>query len=226
MKDKELFRLLVFSLFINGIVFCVNLKGYATVSVTDFGAKGDLTPLNSVNTVSNSTTIFCAGANFVDSDVGKLVEVFNGGTWRGTSNETLLVSIAAVSSPTTIIASAPAGATANGLHGIYATDSTVGFSNAIANCAIPTDTILIPSGNYLLVCSNVNASQYGGVILRRGGITFQGEGHPTLTGTGGWRDNANGVVERGHMFLMLSPMTNDFPLIFSNLDLDGGTSRS
>ena len=196
---------------------------FGVVDVTNFGAKGDLLTLPVIDTVSNSTQIVCPGSSFVSSDVGKLVEVFNGGAWRGTSNETLLVSIAAVSSPTTIIASAPAGATANGLHGIYATDSTVGFSKAIANCSIPTDTVLVPSGNYLLVTTNVNSYWLGGVILRRGGITFQGEGHPTLTGMGGWRDNANGVGERGHLLLMLSPMTNDYPLIFTNLDFDGGT---
>jgi len=204
-----------------------------TLNVTDFGAKGDLLTLSSVNTASNSTTLICPGANFSATDINKLVEVFGGGTWRGISNETLVAFITTVSSPSTITISTAAGTTANGLTGVYGTDSAIGFNSAIAACAIPTGTIVIPGGNYLLVSRDLIYGHdfvypgYGlgptAIPLTRGGITFIGQGNAILTGCGGWK-NLDSQGKRGEIFGLAAPMINDYPLVFTNLTFDGGVA--
>lgn len=195
----------------------------ADINVKNFGAVGDYLTLNGVNVVSNSTAIACPGAAFLPSDTNKIIEVFNAGIFRSVSNETLVAVIVSVSSPSNVTVSVPAGRTANGLAGCYGTDNRPAFSNAVAACSMPTDTVVIPSGNYLLIDTNIDDPWVAGVVLMRGGITFEGQGNAVLVGQGGWRDTANGAGVRGALFIMLSPMTNDYPLVFTNLTFYGGT---
>ncbi len=199
-----------------------------SVNVTNFGAKGDLLTLSTIKVTSNSTAIVCPGARFVAADTNKLIEVFGGGTWRGVSNETLITYISAVSSPSNITVLTPAGATGNGLTGFYGTDDLPAFSNAVMACSTPTATITIPAGNYLIVPRELINGYNGSyspaaLLLRRGGITFAGQGSVTLTGSGGWR-NFGGNCERGATFGIQAPVTNDYPLVFTNLTLDGGVA--
>src|ERR1700722_10483143 len=127
-----------------------SLQAQTTINIADYGAFGDLTGLAGVSVVSNSCEVDCAGANFGSGDNNKLLEVFGGGAWCGVSNQTLIVYITNVLSPTSVQVSQPAGVTASGLSGCYGTDDAIGFSNAIANAPFPAATIMIPAGNYLM----------------------------------------------------------------------------
>ncbi len=228
MKINKLFCSLLCLILVNGGLFALADSATASIIVTNYGAKGDLLTLKGVSVVSNSTAIVCPSANFVISDINKLIEVWNAGAFRSVSNETLVATITAISSPSNITVSIAAGRTATGLAGVYGTDNRPAFSNAVAACAVPTDTIIIPEGNYLLIDTNRDGWTYGagwhaGVILFRGGITFEGQGNVVLTSQGGWRNDSAGVANREMLFLMLSPMTNNYPLVWKNLTLDGGT---
>jgi len=238
MKNKNIFSRL----------FCPALAGWLMLghvdsghaqnypNVTNYGAIGDLLALTNVDTISNSTSLVCPGANFLPTDTNKLIEVFGGGFWRGISNEDLITYISTVSSPTNITVSEAAGATATNLNGVYGTDDAAAFNAAIAACAIPTDTIIIPSGNYLLVSPALKTGtdlspltttvpSLVAIILHRGGITFSGQGNAILTGCGGWK-NIKNIGERGEIFGKNDSlnMTNDQPLVFTNLTLDGGVA--
>jgi hypothetical protein len=212
----------------SGLLLAQAGGAHASLNVTNFGARGDLLTLTNVSVVSNSPVLLCASANFTAADTNKLVEIFNAGTFRSVSNETLIAAITAVTSSSNITVSLPAGRTASGLYGVYGTDNRPAFSNAVAACAVPLDTIFIPAGNYLLIDTNIdgwlhNGEWHAGVILFRGGITFEGQGQVTLTGQGGWKNDSANRGYRGALFQMLSPMTNDYPLVWKNLTLDGGT---
>ncbi len=189
--------------------------------------------LTSVNTVSISTSVVCPGANFLSTDVNKLMEVINGGAWCGVSNQTLIAFITSVSSPSNITLSAAAGVTANGLTGCYGTDDAVGFSKAIAHARRPTATIVIPSGNYLIAPREAiygypgNVAHVHAVQISRGGLTFEGQGNVVLTQSGWVRNgfassNGNAAGERGAMFCFRGGMTDNYPVVFSNLTFYGG----
>jgi hypothetical protein len=211
-------------------------RGQVGLNVTNFGARGDLTVLQSVSTMNNSSTIVCGGANFGAGDNNKLIEVFGGGAWCGTSNQTLIAYITNVVSPTRVMVSAPAGVTANGLSGCYGTDDAIGFSNAIAQAPFPTATILIPAGNYLLAPRPAiygyppNVAHATSVLVTRGGLTFAGQGSVTLTQSG-WVTNGYAVGsgnesgERGAMFGFETPMSNDYAVVFTNLTFYGGEAQ-
>ena len=203
----------------------------ASVNVTNFGAKGDYMTLDSLVVASNSPTITSSTASFVSGDVGKLIEVWNAGLFQTVSNQTLVAVITAVNSSTSVDVSIAPSRTASGLSGCYGTDNTAGFSNAIAAAASPTDTIIIPAGNYLLIKTNIDDYWLAAIQLRRGGLTFEGEGTAILTGQGGWRNSTITTAQgsapkgrRGSIFYMLSPMTGLYPLTFTNLTFNGGTS--
>ena len=203
-------------------------RAQQSLNVTNYGAVGDLTLLTSVSTVSNSTAVVCAGANFSSADTNKVIEIFGAGIYRNPSNETLFAFITGVSSVSNITVSVAAGATASGLTGVYATDSQPAFSNAIAACSFPTDTIIIPAGNYLLIPRDFLYGFSGywptAFYLTRGGISFLGQSNVTLTAAGGWKDFGGGGY-RGTLFVpLVTARTNDYPLVFSNLTLDGGVS--
>jgi hypothetical protein len=200
----------------------------AQINVTNFGALGDWLTIDSVNVVSNSTALTCPGANFSIFDTNKLIEVFGGGTYEGQSNADLFARIVMVTSPSNITISTPAGATMTNLTGLYGTDDYPAFTNAIAACPLPTGTISIPAGNYFLLPPNAFSTQgYNNslnytLVLKRGGITFAGEGTAVLTGMGGWVNYLN-QANRSALFALTEPMTNNYPLVFTNLILDGGT---
>ena len=135
-------------------IFCLLIYAtpiFGSVNVTNYGAVGDLQTLVNINVVSNSTALVCPGASFSAVDIGKLIEVVGGGIFQTVSNDTLYAYITAVSSPTNITVSVAAGATITNLIGLYGTDCQPAFSNAIAACASPTDTLIIPAGNYFCV---------------------------------------------------------------------------
>ena len=217
-----------FFLLISPLLLCAQ----TVIDVTDYGAAGDLQTLGLVATESNSCEVDCPEANFGPGDSNKLIEVFGGGAWCGVSNQTLIAYITNVLSPTSVMVSQPAGATASGLSGCYGTDDAIGFSNAIANAPYPTATIIIPAGNYLLA-PRAAITGYGSslchqcaVYVTRGGLTFAGQGNVILTQTGWEVSQAGGPEgERGAMFGFISPMANDYPVVFTNLTFYGGEAQ-
>lgn len=218
-----------FAILMAGLIFGQTYLGQAEINVADYGAKGDLLTLSNVKVVNNSKSIVCPGASFTSADVNKLLEVFNGGIWRGISNETLVAYIQTVSSPSNITVSVAAGTTANGLTGVYGTDNTPCFTNAVAHCAVPKDTVVIPAGNYLLIPRSIVTGDWSNwyvdaaaISLSRGGITFIGQGNVVLWGNGGWKLDGQLKVQRDHLVNFISPMTNLFPVVFSNLTFYGG----
>ena len=201
----------------------------ASINVTNYGAVGDLATITNINTISNSASLVCPGANFVGTDAGKLIEVTGGGNWQGASNDCLYAYISTVSSPSNIVVSVASGANGTNLTGMYGTDCQPCFSNAIAACASPTDTLIIPAGNYFCVPPDFKQGVYSGnwpvsFAMNRGGITFMGQGTATLTSASGWkRFGSSGY--RGTLFTVLQTLTNNYPLIFTNLTLDGGITN-
>ncbi len=212
---------------ITGNLYVPPLPDYRNVET--WGARGDLTALATWQTTSNSTSISAVGASFSSTDIGKVVEIDSAGAYQNPSNQTLFAFISGVSSVSNITVSTVAQNTATNLHGIYGTHNSTPFSNCIAHLPAGSQTIIIPAGNYLLLPDDLpglglgydGQFPYTSVKLKRGGITFAGQGSVTLTGCGGWWADANNAF-RGILFSLFAPVTNGLPVTFTNLTLDGG----
>jgi hypothetical protein len=231
MNIKNRLRRFIYLVFAIGLMLPLEGIVQAQVNVTDYGAKGDLLTLTNVSVVSNSSTVICPSAAFGSGDVGKLIEIWNAGKFQNVSNETLVAVITAVNSSTSITVSMAPICTATGLTGCYGTDNKPCFKAAMAAAAVPTDTIIIPEGNYLLIETNIDDFWLSGVVVRRGGLTFEGLGNVILTGQGGWRDSTVTTTQgpapkgrRGTLFAVISPTTNNYPLVWTNLTLYGGVA--
>ena len=182
----------------------------------------------SVGSTSNSTTITTGTNTFSSSDVGKLALVFGGGAvTSGTNRQDLIATIASASGTSVVLSIAPT-ITGNLL-------ATIGTNNAPAlqaavNSVTGTNTVIqFGAGTYLLVPTQMvdtastmpNATAiWPAVKLYGGGITFAGS-NTTLLGCGAWTKHGN-YETRGSMFECVGPVTNDYPLIFTNLVIDGG----
>jgi hypothetical protein len=217
-----------FALLIYALV--IGLAGWAhgQINVTTYGAVGDCTNVFNITTTSNSPVISCSSWTFKATDVGKAVELFGCGVYQGASNQDLFCFIAHTNNSTTVTLTTNCQATLNNAWMTYGTYDTAAFTNAIGHCAVPTGTIVIPPGNYFLPDTNAfqsvqNYSLSYTIPLHRGGITFMATnaGTVVLTGQGGWLNYAN-QGQRSAIFAMTPPMTNNYPLIYTNLIFDGG----
>ena len=237
MNLKNLLSLMRCAMLAGGLMMGLVHPAHADVYVTNYGAKGDLLTLMNVACVSNSATISCPSANFSNADVGKMVEVFGGGLYQNPSNQTLVATIVSVQSATSVTLAIPACITATNLNAVYGTENGAAVSAAVAAAATPTDTIIFPAGNYLFVPpaqANYNYKKYGSnhdafnsVRVARGGLTFLGQGNVILIGMGGWTtyyDTSAGynASVRATLFQFTSPMTNNYPVVFTNLTFYGG----
>jgi hypothetical protein len=205
----------------------------ATLSVTDFGARGDAVPFLA-STVGNSTVITIQSTNHLSSaDVGKLILLFGAGpSTTPTNNQDLVATITQVSSGTNITMSLAAGVTSNGIMGTYGTQNATAFQNCV-NAVTGTNTIItIPPGTYLLLSPQAisngfvmqnYAETHPAVTIQTGGIHFLGSGmtNTVLMGCGAWQLKGS-YVYRGYLFALQGPVTNDAPLIFDSLTMDGG----
>jgi len=215
-----------------------------TLNVKDFGAKGDAVQFY-VNTVSNSvvvtTTNQCSTA-----DIGKFIEIFRVGkpTYGRNSygvttndNQDLMAVVTNVVAGTNLYLNVVqiSGGTTNILPQVtgsawatMGTDNTPIVNGIITNQAAgyTNATIYFPAGKYLCM-SSVRSGGYGAyaILIRRGGLHFLGENktNTILLSRAAWQSWGNGTYPvRGFLFELVGPVTNDYPLIFENLTMDGG----
>lgn len=229
MPEKYLWPL--FATFL--VVLGQNSFGQAMLNVTNFGAQGDATQMF-VKTVSNSSVVTIQSTNQLsNADVGKLILLFGAGpATTPTNHQDLVASITQVSGGTNVTLSLPTGATSNNVLATYGTQNATAFQNCI-NAASGTNTIVsIPAGTYLLISPAAispsfvmqnYSDQYPAVTVQKGGLHFLGAGmtNTILMGCGAWQ-NKGSWGYRGYMFALQGPVTNDAPLIFDSLTMDGG----
>jgi hypothetical protein len=214
----------------------LRLSGQTNMSVLDYGAQGDAVRISAA-TVSNSPVVTFPASNPLTSlDVGKVILLFGvGPATTPTNNQDLIASIVSVTNGTNITISSAASSTATQVPCTYGTQNAGAFQRCV-DAASGTNALLeIPAGNYLLVPPSqlqpsLRSSDYWNwrtaVVIQKGGLHFQGAGSDStvLTGCGAWV-LYSGAVQRGWIFLLKGPITNDAPLIFEGLTMDGGVQQ-
>ena len=222
------------------------------LNVTNYGAVGDAVQFH-VNTVSNSLVVTTTN-QLSNADIGKVIEVFRVGTWRYGPNENgvwtndcedLITTIANVVNGTNIYLARPCLRSWTNTFATYGTDNTPAFESAIAAASGHTNfTVNIPSGVFLMIPkfrtfpgpnSPVKDITYSSIYLGGGGVHFVGAGkdYTTLLDKGAWTlmTNAFGgsAVYRGVLVevasIFANPFTNDYPISFSDLTMDGGIEQ-
>ena len=225
-------------------------QAQVTLNVTNFGARGDAVQF-SANTASNSVIVTTTD-QVSSADVGKVVVLFGVGP-LGTvdpnglyHHQDLLTTIAGVDGTGTNITLAKNCYATTNAQGYYGHNNCTNFQNCI-NAARSNSVINIPVGTYLIIgASNFvpnlympsKFTAYPSLILNKGGITFQGENETNtiLLGCGAWQNETNGAniyAYRGYLLEFENPMsngvaisvTNNGPVIFDNLTIDGGVQR-
>jgi hypothetical protein len=167
------------------------------------------------------------------ADVGKVILLFGvGPATTPTNNQDLIATIVSVTNGTNVTISSVAGCTATQVPCTYGTQNTGAFQRCIDASSGTNALVQIPAGNYLLVPPSqlqpaLRTNDYwnwrAALVIQKGGLHFMGAGPEStvLTGCGAW-DLYAGAVERGITFLLKGPITNDAPLVFANLTMDGG----
>lgn len=230
-------RLIILSTFTTCLL-ALSYCSAATLNVTNYGAIPDCIQFHAT-IVSNSTTVTLT--NMLDSSaIGKVLEIFGGGQLGAPAagstitNQDLAVFVTAVDGTgTNITISSVAGASSKVLC-TFGTNNAAAFTAAVS-AATNGDTIVIPSGNYLLLPSqvldtNFVMSNYGdaypSVYVSKGGLTFQGAGTNAtiLTGCGAWQ-NKSLYGTRGFILWLKGPATNDGPMVIDGMTFDGGVTN-
>jgi hypothetical protein len=219
------------------LLICLSLAGFTIASqaqrslnVTTYGAVGDAVRFW-VNSTSNSVVV--RTTNHLSSlDIGKAIEVFGCGpqtfginSYGGTNgNQDIVATITNVFNATNIYISQICQKTLTNAFATYGHNNQTNFQAAIA--AVGTDTndiINIPSGTYLLLpTTHAGVYSQSAIALQRGGINFVGAGtnSTTLLSQGAWT-----LMGRGILVEIASPATNNLPLTFSRLTMDGGVQQ-
>lgn len=109
-------------------------------------------------------------------------------------------------------------------------DNEASFNAAYAATIVnggPDNQLNIPAGKYLVLCTNFANGYHQAIGLGGGGIHIVGAGmtNTVLIGQGAWRFKGGTAVSRGYLFVITTPATNDFPISFENLTLDGGVPQ-
>lgn len=219
--------------FASGELSCSFSGKGATLSVADFGARGDAVQ-TLASTTSNSTLVTLASTNRLSAaDAGKLIELFGAGpATSATNNQDLIATIVSVPSATKVTISRPARVTATGVNCTYGTQNAVAFQNCVNACHGSNNVVTVPAGTYLMVPPqilstnfqmNLSSTLAPAISINKGGIEFLGDTpkDTVLLGNGAWILN-NGFVQRGVIFGCVGPVTNNYPLIFRNLSFNGG----
>lgn len=213
-------------------------EGLSAVNVvSDYGAVGDAQQLY-MGATSNSV-ILTATNSVSAADIGKAIEVFRGGIrmvgvnsygTNGTNWADCVAMITNVVGASVYISQIVSNT--GTLFVTYGHDNRTNFQNAISAASGSSTTINVPVGNYLILCpSNPIIQTSIGLVLYGGGISFVGtnaantvllsQGAYTLQGDTGDVNNNYGV-RRGFLFAVKTPITNDYPVRFEGLTLDGG----
>ena len=226
------------------VVGCAGLmvspsQAQTTLNVTNFGARGDAVQFF-VNTTNNSVLVTTT-TRVPISAVGDAIEVFGAGAQTSgrdsygnntNGNQDLVATITDVVNSTNIYISRPARVTLTNTFATYGHDNAANFQAAV-DAASGTRTIInVPAGTYLMLSSHraFDLSAWYSVMLRRGGISFIGEGtnKTILLGQGAWfRTNYLGTdyCKRGYVFGIVPPITNDYPVVFQDMTIDGGVQQ-
>jgi hypothetical protein len=179
--------------------------------------------------------IICLTNTFTTADAGKVVELFGAGAATSpTNHQDLVATIVRVDNPTTVTLDRACGFTTNHISGIYGINNAAAFQDCIAACTGTNTVVNIPAGQYLLISPQAldpayvmpnMFDTYPAVTIQKGGITFSGAGseRSILLGCGAWQMKGAHAY-RGYMFACQGPVTDDAPLIFDRLTMDGGAS--
>jgi hypothetical protein len=176
-----------------------------------------------------------SGFGFSIVDIGKVMEIFAAGPLgTSTNHQDLLGTIVNVVEGTNALLNVNAGVTSTGCSGWYGTNNAAAFQACI-DAAPSNSVIMIPNGTYFVVGTQAldpnftMSSASGGfgtfpsIVIGKGGLTLQGQSRTNtiLLGCGAWQNK--GIYNyRGSMFFCQGPVTNNGPLVFDNLTLDGG----
>jgi len=204
----------------------------AALNVTNFGATGDAVQILA-STVSNSATVILDPSNALSStDVGKIIELFGvGAVTTGTNHQDLVGSIVAVTNGTNVTISMMAGLTATAVPCTIGTQNAGAFQRCLDACHGTNTVVLIRRAaifwSPFLPRPEFRHGQRGNPDIRHqypeGGHSSPGDegGGSRLVGNGAWALKG-AYVQRGALAGCVGPVTNDAPLVFENLTLDGG----
>ena len=186
------------------------------------------------NTMSNSVVVTTAN-QFSSADIGKVIELFGAGPLgTSTNHQDLLSTINNVVNATNLSSRELREQRPMAVLGIYGTNNATAFQACI-NAAPSNSIINIPNGTYLIVGSQaldpnfVMANMFEthpSIVIQKGGLSLSGqsESGTVLLGCGAWQ-NKGSYAYRGHMFGLTGPVTNNGPLIFVSLTIDGGVQQ-
>ncbi len=208
------------------LVFGLGISSQAqnTLNVTNYGAIGDAVQFF-VNTSSNAF-VFTTTNQIPNSAIGEAIEVFGAGVpTTSVNNQDMVATITNIVNGTNIYVSQYCGKSLTNAFATYGHNNDANFQAVIAAVGADTnDTIYIPAGTYLfLPASHSGIYGYSCIVLRRGGINFVGAGTNStiLLSQGAW-GLIGGALWRGFLVQVASPITNNFPVSFSYLTMDGG----
>ncbi len=231
---------------------CFCAQGFVsqnTLNVTNFGAVGDAQQVW-VSTTGGSPVVSFTNT-LTTADIGKTVELFGVGQFSKGNNvngvyvtnaQDLIAVITNVDDNNNAYLSGDIPTlSSNRVYCIYGTNNVNAFAACVAACP-GIATVYVPHGTtspwgttnaYLMIpyfeYTNFTYSYYpfgrdaAGILLHRGGLTFlgDGEGQSILMAQGAYK-NQGFTCMRGGVFAVIGPITNDYPLIWTNLTFDGG----
>ena len=205
----------------------ISTQAQNTINVTNYGAIGDAVQFFA-NTVSNSAVVTTTNP-IPSSAIGEVIELFGCGPVTVAPNcQDMVATIVNVVDGTNIFVSQIPQATLTNTFATCGYNNQASFQAAIAAVGADTnDTIYIPAGTYLLIpTTHSGVYSQSGIAIQRGGINFVGAGTNAtiLLSRGAWTIINNAVI-RGMLVEVASPCTNNYPLTFSHLTMDGGIQQ-
>ncbi len=205
-------------------VFGLQVSALATLfNVTNYAAVGDATQAY-VNCTSNSVIVQITNT----ASIGQVFELYGSGTVTVAPNcQDLIATITNVVNGTNVYLNVVPQRTLTGAWANWGHDNQTNIENVIALAGgAVSNVIFFPAGNYkYLGTQKSGTAGYSAIKLYGGGINFIGEGAATtkLIGQGAWFLNGSDVT-RGFFIEAISPVTNQYPVTFQNMTIDGGVA--
>jgi hypothetical protein len=199
-----------------------------SLNVKNFGAVGDAVQFYA-NTVRNSAVITTTN-QLSSADIGKAIEVFGCGAVTVAPNcEDMVTTIENVVNGTNIYLGQICQRTLTNTFATYGTDNSASFTTAI-QAAVSSGTnvtVNVPAGKYLCLADYVpSAFAYLSIPIYGGGFHLVGAGmtNTVLLGQGAWTMQS-GAATRGFLLAIVPSITNNYPVSFENMTLDGGVEH-